>query len=67
MSVHWPRLSEVTLGVFLVDCVLCSAGGFDSACWRGLMDDETSCHYILLFMLLLIPFLLIGLSIKANI
>ena len=36
-------------------------------CWRGLMDDETSSHYIFLFMLLLIPFLVIGLSIKANI
>ena len=31
------------------------------------MDDETSSHYIFLFMLLLIPFLVIGLSIKANI
>ena len=31
------------------------------------MDDETSSHYIFLFVLLLIPFLVIGLSIKANI
>ena len=31
------------------------------------MDDETSSHYIFLFMLMLIPFLVIGLSIKANI
>ena len=29
------------------------------------MDDETSSRYIFLFMLLLIPFLVIGLSIKA--
>ena len=57
----------VTLGVFLVHCVLCCAGDFYSACWRGLMDDETSSHYIFLFMLLLIPFLVIGLSIKSNI
>ena len=32
-----------------------------------LMDDETSSHYIFSFMLLLIPFLVIGFSIKANI
>ena len=31
------------------------------------MDDEISSHYIFLFMLLLIPFLVLGLSIKANI
>ena len=30
------------------------------------MDDETSSRYIFLFMLLLIPFLIIGLSIEAN-
>ena len=29
------------------------------------MDGETSSHYIFLFMLLLIPFHVIGLSIKA--
>ena len=57
----------VTSGVFLVHCVLCCAGGFYLARWRGLMDDETSSHYVFLFMLLLIPFLVIGLSIKANI
>ena len=28
------------------------------------MDDETSSHFIFLLMLLLIPFLVIGLSIK---
>ena len=33
------------------------------ACWLELMDDETSSRYIFLFMLLLIPFLVIGLSI----
>ena len=57
----------VTLGVCLVHCLLCCAGDFDSACWRELMDDETSSPYIVLFMLLLIPFLVIGLSIKANV
>ena len=57
----------VTLGVFLVHCVLCCAGGFYPACWLGPMDDETSSRYIFLSMLLLIPFLVIGLSIKANI
>ena len=57
----------VKLGVLLVHCVLCCAGGFYPACWLGLMDDVTSSHYIFLFMLLLIPFLVIGLSIKANI
>ena len=57
----------VTLGVFLAHCVLCCVGGFCPACWRGLMDDETSSHYIFLFMLLLIPFLVISLNIKANI
>ena len=50
----------VTLGVFLVQCVFCRAEGFYPACWRGLMDDETSFHNIFLFMLLLIPFLVIG-------
>ena len=46
----------------------CLPGGiFKSQCWRALTDDETSSHYIFLFMLLLIPFLVIGLSIKANI
>ena len=40
----------VTLGVFLVHCVLCCAGGFYPACWRGLMDYETSFHHIFLFM-----------------
>ena len=34
----------VTLGVFLVNCVLCCVGGFYPTCWRGLMDDETSSH-----------------------
>ena len=57
----------VTLGVFLVHCVLCCAGGFLPSMLVGLMDDETSCHYIFLFMLLPIPFLVIGLSIKENI
>ena len=57
----------VTLGVFLVHCVLCCAGGFYPACWRGLLIDDTPSHYIFLFMLLLIPFLVIGLSIKTNI
>ena len=53
-----------TLAVFFVSCVVREA---DPACWWELMDDETSSHYIFLFMLLLIPFLVIGLSIKANI
>ena len=53
------------MGVFLVHCVLCCAGDFDPGCWRELMDDETSSLYIFLFMLLLIPFLVISLSIKA--
>ena len=57
----------MTLGVFLVHCVLCCVGDFDSACWRELIDDDTSSRYIFLFMFLLIPFLVIGLSIKANI
>ena len=57
----------VTLGVFLAYCVLCCAGDFDSASWRELMDDETSSRYIFLFMLLLIAFLVIDLSTKANI
>ena len=57
----------VTLGVFLFHCVLWRAGGFYSAGWRGLMDDEASSHYVFLFMLLLIAFLVIDLSIKANI
>ena len=56
----------VTLGVILFHCVLCCAGDSDSACWQELMDDGTSTPYIFLFMLLLIPFLVIGLSIKAN-
>ena len=55
----------VTLGIFLVLCVLCCVGGSDSACWQELMDDGTSSRYIFLFMLLLISFLVIGLSIKA--
>ena len=58
---------EVTLGVFLVHRVLCCAGGFLPSMLVGLMDDETSCHYIFFFMLLPIPFLVIGLSIKENI
>ena len=53
----------VTLGVVLVDSVLCSAGDFGSGCWEELMDGETSSRYILL-MLLLIPFLVIRLSIN---
>ena len=56
----------VTLGVFLVHCVLCCAEDFDSARWRELIDDETSSRYIFLFMLLLITFLVIGLSIKVK-
>ena len=55
----------VTLGIFLVLCVLCCVGGSDSACWQELMDDGISSRYIFLFMLLLISFLVIGLSIKA--
>ena len=55
----------VTLGIFLVHYVLRCAGDFASACWWELMDDETSSRYIFLFMLLLIPFLVIGLSIKV--
>ena len=48
-------------------CYLCLllCGRLCSACLRGLMDDETSSHYIFLFMLLLIPFHVIGLSSKA--
>ena len=55
----------MTLCIFLVHCVLCCAGDFDSACCRELMGDETWSRYIFLFMLLLIPFLVIGLSTKA--
>ena len=55
----------VTMGVFLVNCGLCCARDFDSGCWEELMDDETSSRYISLLMLLLIPFLVISLSIKA--
>ena len=50
----------VTLCVFLVHCVWCCAGDSDSACWRELMDDRTSSPYIFLFMLLLIPFVVVG-------
>ena len=46
----------VDLGCLLGSLVLCCAGGFCPAYWRGLMEDETSSHYIFLFMLLLIPF-----------
>ena len=56
----WPGLSGVS-SWFTVSCV----GRLCSACLRGLMDDETSPHFIFLFMLLLIPFHVIGLSIKA--
>ena len=58
-------LGEI-LGVFLVHCVLCCAGDSDSACLRELMNDGTSSPYIFLLMLLLIPFLVIDLSIKAK-
>ena len=54
----------MTLGVFLFHVLSCTED-FDSGCWEELMDDETSSRYIFLLMLLLIPFLLIGLSIKA--
>ena len=56
---------EVTLHLFLVHCILCYLGGFYSACWERVMEDETLFHYIFLFLLLLIPFLVIGLRIKA--
>ena len=38
----------MTLGVFLVDCVMCCAEDFDSGCWEELMDDETLSRYIIL-------------------
>ena len=53
----WPGLSGVTLGIFLVHCVLCCAAHFDFAYWWELMDDETSSRYIFFVMLLLILFL----------
>ena len=64
----WCSCSVVALGSLgcllgLLCLVLCLR--LCSACLRGLMDDETSSHYIFLFMLLLIPFHVIGLSIKA--
>ena len=47
---------------FTVSCVVFEA----LLCMlRGLVDDETSSHYIFLFVLLLVPFHLMGLSIKA--
>ena len=49
-----------SLGCRLGSLCLVLCGRLCSACWRGLMDDETSSHYIFLFMLLLIPFLVIG-------
>ena len=54
-----------SLGCLLGLLCLVLCGRLCSACLRGLMDDETSPHYIFLFMLLLIPFHVIGLSIKA--
>ena len=65
----WCGCSVVGLGS--LGCPLGSlcfmlCGRLCSACWRGLMNDETLSHYIFLFMLLLVPFLVIGLSIKAN-
>ena len=66
-TTNLKRALGVTMGVFLVDCVLCCAGDIDSWCWEELMDDETLSRYIflLMLMLLLIPFFVIGLSIKA--
>ena len=54
-----------SLGFLLGLLCLVLFGRLCSACLRGLMDDETSSHYIFLFLLLLIPFHVIGLSIKA--
>ena len=50
------------LGVFLVHCVLCCAGDSDSALLAGhnRYDGGTSSPYIFLFMLLLVPFYVIG-------
>ena len=56
----WPGRSGMMLGVFLVHCVLCYAGGSDSACWWEMMDGGTLSPYIFLFMILLIPFHVIG-------
>ena len=63
----WPGLSGGDLQCLLGSLCLVLMGGFYPACWQGLMDDETSPCYIFLFVLLLIPFLVIGLCIKANI
>ena len=56
-------LGSLRLLLGLLCLVLC--GRLCSACLWGLMDDENSSHYIFLFMLLLIPFHVIGLSIKT--
>ena len=47
-------------GIILVHCVLCCAGDSGSARWRELMENGISSPYIFLFILLLIPFLVIG-------
>ena len=63
----WSGLSGGDLGCLLGSLCPVMCGDFDSTCSLELMDDETSSRYIFLFMLLLIHFLVIGLSITANI
>ena len=39
----WSGRSGVILGVFLVHCVLCCAGGSDSTCWWDLVSIHFFC------------------------